>query len=473
MTINEPDSQIAEKLVDWTKNRDFISGTRAVKAKGEKYLPKESEDQSDWAYRAYKQRVTFYAAAERTLQGYMGLIFRHQPVLQASETMDLLCQAITPDGKTLEQLSSEIVSETFQTNYSGLFIDHPPVRPGLSAANAVAQGYRPFINHYRAETILGVEVGVIRNRKVLTRVRLLEEGGDRVRELLLRDGVYEVIVHNRSSSGQWVAEAPIRPLSRGKPLDHIPFVVVSTQNTHLPTKGLLDETIELNHQHYLNQGFLASTHYYTAAPIPVVIGAEAPEGGWQISPGQCITIPERADGVEFGYWEFKGEGVESIERERAHLEDLLARQGARVIASEKTAVEAAETHSIRRASENAVLAQVARSVSLHITKALEMVARWIGDTEEVSFALNTDYLPDKMDSQAITALVKAWQAGAFSHETLFLALRDGEVFNETLTFEEEQERMKREKALTEGMGGRQASPIAQNPTDPLQDSSED
>ena len=136
-----------------------------------------------------------------------------------------------------------------------------------------------------------------------------------------------------------------------------------------------------------------------------------------------------------------------MERERAHLEDLLARQGARVIASEKQAVEAAETHSIRRASENAVLAQVARAVSGHITRALQMVALWIGDTEEVTLSLNTDYLPQRMSAQEVTAVVKAWQAGAFSHETLFMALRDGEVFNETLTYEEERERMEKDGPL--------------------------
>jgi hypothetical protein len=61
---------------------------------------------------------------------------------------------------------------------------------------------------------------------------------------------------------------------------------------------------------------------------------------------------------------------------------------------------------------------------------------WAG-LPEVAIKLNTDYLPSKMSSLELTALVGAWQAGGISSMTLFNNLQQGELIAAEVTFEDE------------------------------------
>src|SRR5215470_14867153 len=64
----------------WSRARDVIAGEDAVKAAGEKYLPR-LDSQSEEEYAAYKARASFFAATARTLEEYLDIIFRRAPVL--------------------------------------------------------------------------------------------------------------------------------------------------------------------------------------------------------------------------------------------------------------------------------------------------------------------------------------------------------------------------------------------------------
>ena len=45
--INQPTLEIAKWHNRWQRNRDFVDGEEAVKAKGELYLPKVTANDSD------------------------------------------------------------------------------------------------------------------------------------------------------------------------------------------------------------------------------------------------------------------------------------------------------------------------------------------------------------------------------------------------------------------------------------------
>ena len=58
----------------WSRARDVIAGEDAVKAAGEKYLPR-LDSQSEEEYGAYKARASFFGATARPLEEYLDLIF--------------------------------------------------------------------------------------------------------------------------------------------------------------------------------------------------------------------------------------------------------------------------------------------------------------------------------------------------------------------------------------------------------------
>src|SRR6516225_2676786 len=72
----------------WARARDVLSGEDAVKAAGEKYLPR-LDSQSEEEYSAYKARASFFGATARTLEEYLDLVFRRAPVVGVGEGKSL------------------------------------------------------------------------------------------------------------------------------------------------------------------------------------------------------------------------------------------------------------------------------------------------------------------------------------------------------------------------------------------------
>src|SRR3974390_3065808 len=72
----------------WARTRDVLAGEDAVKAAGEKYLPR-LDSQNDEEYAAYKARASFFGATARTLEEYLDLVFRRAPVVGVGERKTL------------------------------------------------------------------------------------------------------------------------------------------------------------------------------------------------------------------------------------------------------------------------------------------------------------------------------------------------------------------------------------------------
>ncbi len=65
----------------WQRIRDVIAGDAAIKRGGEKYMPR-LDSQSNAEYQAYIGRGFFYNATARSVSGYLGLIYRKDPILE-------------------------------------------------------------------------------------------------------------------------------------------------------------------------------------------------------------------------------------------------------------------------------------------------------------------------------------------------------------------------------------------------------
>jgi hypothetical protein len=460
--IFAPTPEIARKIPRWSKDRDFVDGEDAVKAKGLTYLPLANPQDDETAYRAHLERTRFFPAASKTQQGWSGLIFRKRSQLNtSSQRIQTLAGMISPSGETLDELAEWIVRETLITNFTGLLVDHPSREgfQGLSAANADELGYRPFVSGYTAESILEITPGLVGNKRQIVRVRLLENNGNRVRELMLNQGVYQYRLWDKSDDTA-IAGPVQTPLVAGKPLAEIPFVLVSTSDKLTPQPSLLQHVVDLNLQHYRVSGLMTSVLYFLSAPIPTVCGlkaAEDDEGEIQpidltVAPGAAWIFPESDTVVQ--YLEFKGQGAATIENQLKELKDELRIAGHSILAPDKPAPEAPETQMIYRAAETAILAGFARGVSKKLEKALKWFARWADPAAErdLAFALNQDFVPQGMDATEVSALLGAWQAGAISHATLLHAFRDGEVVSPALDIESEIESAKMEAADKPSLG---------------------
>ncbi|WBY16621.1 DUF4055 domain-containing protein [Erythrobacteraceae bacterium WH01K] len=435
MAINTPTPEIAVWHEQWTRNRDYVSGEAAVKAKGETYLPKIRAQDSAAEYQAHKTRTGFFPAAFKIAQGWNGLIFSKDPKLQSSERTRLLANLATRDGLTLNELSKWAVHEVLITNFGGILADHPDrasFPDNMSQADELRLGFRPYLNAYTAENILEVTRGFVGLRVMLTRVRLLEDDGKMVRELTINsNGVYEVILH-KENEGQWYEDMRFIPTNNGAPLTEIPFTLLNTDNSVKPTPSLMENVVGLNHQHYILEGALAAAINLTAAPIAVTTGyvPEQDSNGndihidFPIEPGAHWKFKSTEASTEWQIYEPKGQ--ELVINKMRDLKDALSAVGHSILAPEKPAPEAAEAAVIRRNAENAMLTSFSKRVSTRLERAYQMWGAWI-DGQELSYSLNDDLVAQIIPAQTATMLAQMQLNGQLSLRTLHETLKEGEI----------------------------------------------
>jgi len=113
----------------------------------------------------------------------------------------------------------------------------------------------------------------------------------------------------------------------------------------------------------------------------------------------------------------------AMERKEGQMIQL----GARLIDSNPSGVEAAETIRLRQSGEASVLASVAENVSRGFQTALSWASEWMGGGEDAEFACNTDFFPQRLSSADLKELVASWQGGVITYGTLFENLVTGEV----------------------------------------------
>lgn len=464
--INEPTKEIAAWHDRWKRNRDFVAGEQAVKAEKLLYLPKARIDDSSEEYEDHLQRTGFFPAAFKIAQGWSGLIFRKPPKRTiASKRVELLAGVVTRDNRSMLDVAQWLTRETMITNFTGSLTDHPARNEfptNMSAAQELQLGYRPYEALYAAENILEVTRGIINPSTTgIVHVRLLENDSKRVRQLRINEsGFYEVILHDKAEDG-FVETSRVVPTFNDQPLTEIPFSIINTDDSLVPTPALLQHCVDLNLQHYIAEGSLAAAIHLTSGPQITITGFEPevdqktgkpidPFTGkptdkisFPVAPGAVWAFKSQDTEVEWNTYDPKGQEL-TVGKLR-DLKDALSAIGHSILAPEKPAPEATETQLIRRAAENAMLADFALKVSKQQEKIWQRFAA-IADpaNSALTFELNVDFLPMPMDAQRITALSTLVEKRQLSLQTFHEALEEGELMPYGFSPELEAERIAQE-----------------------------
>ena len=224
----------------------------------------------------------------------------------------------------------------------------------------------------------------------------------------------------------------------GSPIDEIPFFFLSPEETGCDVQSPpIEDLVNVNISHYKNSADLEHGAHMSGLPTPYITGIDD-ESPVMLGSATILKIPNPESQV--GFMQVGAEGFASIEKLMDRKEQQMAALGARLIAPEKKQVEATETHQIRRGAENSVLASIVGNVERQIVKALEFMALWGGYETEIRYELNKDYIPNPMSPAMLKELTAAWQSGAISEQAYFEALQAGEMYGDSVNFEDERER---------------------------------
>jgi hypothetical protein len=197
----------------------------------------------------------------------------------------------------------------------------------------------------------------------------------------------------------------------------------------------------VNLSHYRTTADYEHGLHFTGLPTPVVTGyySDDKSASLRIGSGTAWLLPD-VQSKAF-YLEFTGQGLGELREALRSKEAMMATLGARILAPEKRAAESAQTANIHRSSENSVLASIAQSISIGLTHVMEYLRDWSNITGDVKVELNRDFIPNSMTAQDLDSLVKAWQSGSISHQTLFDNLVAGDIIMQDVSFDDEMERI--------------------------------
>ncbi len=473
---NHPDYDVS--AADWLRARDVLAGEDAVKAGGEKYLPR-LDSQTDEEFAAYVNRASFFNATARTSEAYQGLIFRRPPFVKLPEggsglgrAMEEFANDADMLGTSLTAYAKMVVGDVIGLGRAGTLVDWE--------SEAEQRAYAVF---YRAEQIINWRVERVNGRSVPTLVVLREvaEGASgsgqddfeaspveqiRVLRLLVgnegdvfcrvevwqeKERPWSAWAGLRRAKKEWVLVESRLPRRLGRPLPLIPFVFHGPRHSRPDVdRGPLEDIVAVNLDHYrLDADFKHGLHF-TALPTAWVSGFDK---GASLRIGSSSAWVSETPGATAGFLEFTGQGLTTFERAMDRDERLMTVLGSRMLEEAKRVGETATAIELRQSGEYSILGGVAFSVSESLTQVLRWVYWWnsteelpddVSDTQ-VLMQLNTDFSTKGLASQDVQAIVAAWQAGAISQDTMHELFRRGEVLPEGRTNSEEAALIKRDE----------------------------
>lgn len=459
--------ELYDRIVARAKRvRDAIEGQESVHQAGKQYLPSLTEQTND-QYIAYRDRAGWYGATGRTHEGMIGMVFRRPPVLENGDALDDIKRDVDMAGTTLDGQARKVLAEVMAAARVGVLVEFPSVgNQPRTLAQAQANNLRPYSSVYTIEAIRNWRVERVRNEMRITMLVLHEvveeDGADaydvssvaQLRGLTLEDdgtGLRRYVqrvyrageLDPKTKAATWVQQGDdIVPVMDGKPLEFIPFYAFGpNENSLAEQRPPLQQLADVNFGHYRNTADLEHGAHFAGLPTPYVFGVQLPEGE-SIAIGSPTAITSTDPQCKAGFMEFTGTGLGALEKRCEVKEQQMAALGARMLAPEKSGVEAGDTLAMRHTGESSVLAGMANLVSEGMTKVLRTMERWQGRADsDVAYKLNTDFMPQGLTAQDLTALVQAWQSGGISWETFFDNLKRGEIVAAEVTADDERDRI--------------------------------
>lgn len=453
MPVTSTHPQYQDYIQEWEDCQNFFDGEAAVKAQGERYLPKPDQA-TDREYQAYVMRAFFFPAIERTVSGLSGSIDRKAPTYTLSQRLGYMEYDVDGQKSSLRQFSKLCLDQCFIKGRYGVLVERPE------------NGGDPYLALYHAEDIInwvetadGLQLVVLKETyyEQSPSDEFVQEKKTRYRVLKLEDGRYVQRLYTGTvvSNGTTVFNAAkeITPARAGVYLDFIPFVFGNVRSiTSKIDKPPLLDLVHKNAEHYRVSADYANALYFTGNPILWVKGVKRPRQTRPNSPGEiqepefkltlgssrAVYLPNTES--EIGLTECSGHGINPNHDKAEDVKKEMAVLGARLLEQQRSGVETAETAQIRQSAETSTLSNIVLSVSSTVRKALEMADIWMGGSgEEIEFEMNTDFIDVTISPQLVSTLADLVSKEYISWDTFIYNLMNGELLPPGRTPEQERD----------------------------------
>lgn len=408
----------SERVDEWRLMRDVAEGESAVKKEGQKYLPMPSgfrgmQDGGAAAYNAYRARGTFPEILAPSLSAMIGIAHGKEIDIQMPDALQYLWEDADGDGLQLEVFHRSITRELLLVGRYGVLADAP------------AGGGEPYLAGYTAESIINWDDEFfVLDETAPQRTGFEWEVVPRFRVLSVEDGRYIQRVYG--DTDEILEEIDPRTLG-GQTLAVVPFAVASPVDVKpdIRTSPLIGVAraaraiyqLDVDQRHQL---------YMSGQETLIGINCDPPEiVGAGVSYGVHGTegLP-----VDVRYVSPTCAGIDAHDAKIKDMREAAVMAGARLLEQSAGVQESGAARQLRFASETATLTSVLLASCELLERGLRNVALLKGlPTDDIVVNAPATLLDQTMAPADAEALVRMWQQGAISYETLHENLRRGGI----------------------------------------------
>src|SRR5215217_630829 len=455
VTVQFKRKELVDMLDKYNLVNDCITGSTAVKAKRQKYLPmpnpEDTSPSNQTRYEAYITRAVFYNVGQGTLKGFVGSVFEVDPVINVPTLIDPVVKDADGSGVSLVQLAQKSETAVLANGRAGLRIDFPESTGPVTRKDQTDGKVRPTIHHYEPTSIINWRTKIRGNKTVLSLV-VLEENYEKydvggfavqpsVQYRVLRldeNDVYRQELWKVVNGMLDTVPKVFTPLdSKGAFLNELPFTFIgAVDNSVTIDEPPMFPLCDLNIAHYRNSADYEESVYITGQSTPVVSGID--QHWYKEIMKERINFGSRG-GIALPTGA-KAELLEMVERTAAfaameHKEKQMVALGAKLVETKQVQRTATET-STDAANETSILRTVTDNVSAAYRFALEWCTIFAGertvftdaktagdDKNAVVFSLNTDFNIATASPEEVNSAINAWQKEAITYTEMRTVLK--------------------------------------------------
>lgn len=458
----------AAQIDDVRMMGDVHGGTKSMRKKGEKYLPK-APFETEKKYKVRLNAAVAFNALKRTVMGLTGMIFRRDPVL--SDDMDTGIAEATDDidrrGHKLPVFMHRIAKHALRDGHVWIHVEAPRAGAAADRAQERAKGLRPYwIPVKKAEAINwrseirdgepvltlfvyrtgGIEPDGLFGEREVDQIRVLRET-----VMGVRGELWEFREKTKDTPAHWlqVDEYPIAN-------ERVPVVFLPSNESGAafesepPLIDLAYEQIE----HYRVRSERQKSLSFTAVSVPYVFGKDVVDDDgnskvkWSADSVMLLNDPDATAGMI----ESAGNGLAAQKDELSDIEARMASLGMQMLVRPSgpqpgSGDVTATSDLLRRTETEAPLVLFADAIETAANEGLKLHAGYgVKKPDPGTITINRDFHDKLLDPQTAKVLHEMVASGDLSRETFWGRLVEGELLDESFDAKEERARIANESA---------------------------
>jgi hypothetical protein len=451
-SLTQPAAFVAKMQPALDRAKALLDGTDAMRAAGEKFLPKFPGEHAE----TYKFRLAsavlnnFYDA----IAGLMvGMVFEKALTHEKHALPAEFLANVDNQGRDLNTFAAELCRALLTKGRPHILIDHPKKpKEAVTAADDAALGLRPYLVLMEPGAVISAYANTESGVEVLENFRWREWSSEpdddgyglvpieRIRVFRRSpEGVAFEVWERQRQSDQFVLDDE-GVLTRGgaeaKAMTAIPIVTLySDRQSFMVAKPTLDDIAHKNIEHW--QSSADQRHILTVTRFPILyqIGTKNPVA--LIGPYSMLHTETPQTEAKIGYAEATGTGTEHGWKDLARIVAEAEAMTVRIVTSDGAKSDTGEKADVSK--EASKLQKVAAELDRGLTEALRHAARWYGLDDKAGGIVTThkEFGVSADDVKAIDQLRAMRDAGDLSQQTYWKEVDERGLFKTTINFKTE------------------------------------